>query len=480
MKTTTFKRAIFAIAMMLITAFTSWAYDFIVDGIYYNYNGDGETVSVTYKNKDYNSYSGSVVIPSTVTYGGTTYSVAKIGESAFERCRQLTSVNIPESVTEIGLYSFYSCESMTSVNIPSSVTTICKNAFESCWKLTKVEISNIADWCNISFASIPSNPLYFAKHLYLNGTEVTDLVIPESVTEIHPYAFCFCHGFKSVTINDSVTSIGEAAFQNCIEMTSLTISNSITSISRYTFYNCEKLTSAIIPESVTEIGESAFQNCLGMTSLTIGESVTSINQYAFSGCYTLSSVNIPESVTEIGDGAFETCSNLTSLTIGNSVTSIGSYAFNNCKNLISVTIPKSVNKIGDKAFYNCYGIMSFTSLNTTPPSAPSENVFKGIPRSDCTLFVPEESITSYSGSTGWSYFYNIQGIKNDHVETVEHNVVKVATADGAISISGADGAIAEIFSTSGTLLYRGSDATIKMPHGIYIVKVAEKTTKVVL
>ena len=388
MKTTTFKRAIFAIAMMLITASTSWAYDFIVDGIYYNFNGDGETVSVTYKNKDYNSYSGSVVIPSTVTYGGTTYSVTKIGESAFEKCRQLTSVNIPESVTEIGLYSFYSCESMTSVNIPSSVTTICKNAFESCWKLTKVEISNIADWCNISFASIPSNPLYFAKHLYLNGTEVTDLVIPESVTEIHPYAFCFCHGFKSVTIN--------------------------------------------------------------------------------------------ESVTEIGDGAFETCSNLTSLTIGNSVTSIGSYAFNNCKNLISVTIPKSVNKIGDKAFYNCYGIMSFTSLNTTPPSAPSENVFKGIPRSDCTLFVPEESITSYSGSTGWSYFYNIQGIKNDHVETVEHNVVKVATADGAISISGADGAIAEIFSTSGTLLYRGSDATIKMPHGIYIVKVAEKTTKVVL
>ena len=211
---TTFKRAIFAIAMMLITASTSWAYDFIVDGIYYNYNGDGETVSVTYKNKDYNSYSGSVVIPSTVTYDGTTYSVTKIGESAFERCRQLTSVNIPESVTEIGLYSFYSCESMTSVNIPSSVTTICKNAFESCWKLTKVEISNIADWCNISFASIPSNPLYFAKHLYLNGTEVTDLVIPESVTEIHPYAFCFCHGFKSVTINDSVTSIGDGAFQN--------------------------------------------------------------------------------------------------------------------------------------------------------------------------------------------------------------------------------------------------------------------------
>lgn len=90
MKTTTFKRAIFAIAMMLITASTSWAYDFIVDGIYYNYNGDGGTVSVTYKNKDYDSYSGSVVIPSTVTYDGTTYSVTKIGESAFERCRQLT------------------------------------------------------------------------------------------------------------------------------------------------------------------------------------------------------------------------------------------------------------------------------------------------------------------------------------------------------------------------------------------------------
>ena len=109
MKITTFKRAIIAIAMMLVTAATSWAYDFSVNGIYYTKNSDGKTVTVTYKDSNYNSYTGSVVIPSTVTYSGTIYPVTSIGYKAFYNCSGLTSVTIPNSVTSIGGYAFHNC-----------------------------------------------------------------------------------------------------------------------------------------------------------------------------------------------------------------------------------------------------------------------------------------------------------------------------------------------------------------------------------
>ena len=131
-------------------------------------------------------------------------------------------------------------------------------------------------------------------------------------------------------------------------------------------------------------------------------------------------------------------------------------------------------------YYGCYDVVSFISENTTPPVLPSEKVFKGIPRQDCTLYVPEESISTYRYSTGWTHFLNIKGIEISRVGTIENNEIEVIATDGAISISGADGAIAEIYSPGGTLLYLGSDSTIKMPRGIYIVKVAGTTTKVLL
>ncbi|MBO7229589.1 MAG: leucine-rich repeat domain-containing protein, partial [Bacteroidales bacterium] len=137
----------------------------------------------------------------------------------------------------------------------------------------------------------------------------------------------------------SVTSIGDYAFSGCSSFisTSITIPNSVTTIGVGAFSSCSILTSVTIGNSVTSIGERALAYCSSLTSVTIGNSVTSIGDYAFCDCSSLTSVTIPNSVSSIGVGAFYNCNSLTSVTIGNSVTTIGNYAFRYCDSLTSVT-----------------------------------------------------------------------------------------------------------------------------------------------
>ena len=229
-------------SMMGIEAF---AYDAKVDGIYYNFSGTQATVTYLYYQNTSNTqaYTGEVVIPSTVTYNGTTYSVTSIGGYAFDLCSNLTSVTIPNSVTSIGSYAFYNCSGLTSVTIGNSVTSIGSSAFYGCSGLTSV-------------------------------------TIPNSVTSIGSSAFYQCSGLTSVTIPNSVTSIGRYAFENCSGLTSVTIGNSVTSIGDYAFYQCSGLERIVIPNSVTSIGSDAFNNC-SLKSATIGAGVLSIGSDVF-------------------------------------------------------------------------------------------------------------------------------------------------------------------------------------------------------
>lgn len=271
-------KAFLTLAVSIFSCGITSAFDFESNSIYYRITSATDlTVEVTYKGSSYssydNEYSGSVIIPSTVTHSGVTYAVTSIDDYAFYYCRDLTEVTIPNSVTEIGYGAFSGCYGLTEVTIPNSVNKIKSQTFYGC-----------------------------------NG--ITSVAIPSSVTEIGDWAFRSCIKLPEVIIPNSVTSIGKSAFEDCYSLTEATIPNSVTSIGDHAFSECTRLAEVKIGNSVTEIPWGAFFGCTNLTWIFIPNSVTSIGGNAFQNCSSLTDVTIPSSVTEIGASAFW-CESLT-------------------------------------------------------------------------------------------------------------------------------------------------------------------------
>ena len=206
--------------------------------------------------------------------------------------------------------------------------------------------------------SIKKGVKIIGKRAFAFCNFLTNIIIPESVTNIGEHAFSCCYSLTSINIPESVTNIEKAAFSCCDSLTSINIPDSVTSIGKRAFWGCDSLASITIPNSVTSIGDYAFSDCDSLASITIPDSVTTIGMFAFSDCDSLASINIPNSVTTIGNDAFSKCKSLKSINIPDGVTSIGARAFINCNSLMSISIPKSVKSIGDDAFTGCNSLHS--------------------------------------------------------------------------------------------------------------------------
>ena len=357
-----FRFSILLLALLLPALAT--ARDFEVDGIYYNINGNEATVTSKgdYYDMFFVGYLGSVVIPATVTYNGNTYPVTSIDEIAFYYCTRLTSIDIPNSITKIGNFAFGCCPELANIVVESGNPRY--DSRNNCNAIIETADNTLIAGCKNTI--IPNSVTSIGERAFEGCDGLTSIVIPNSVTSIGNKAFYSCDGLTSIIIPNSVTAIGNNVFENCDELASIVIESGnprydsrnncnaiIETADNTLIVGCKN---TIIPNSVTSIGGWAFSYCYGLTSITIPNSVTAIGNGAFEGCIGLTSVDISNSVTSIGRYAFYNCQGLTSINIPYSVTSIGNYAFFWCTGLTSIVIPNSVTSIGNEAFKNCWDL----------------------------------------------------------------------------------------------------------------------------
>lgn len=322
--------------LVAILANTSvYAYDFEVDGIYYDIlSVQDKTVEVTYKeySNGYPSsdYTGDVVIPEQVQYNEELYRVTSIGVYAFYDCKELTSVRISNSVTEILDDAFAMCNNLKTVILPENLSEISASMFYKCSSLISI--------------SIPANVDYIGYRAFYGCASLTSIQIPDDCSYIPNETFWGCESLTSIAIPPNVESIGNLSFGSCSNLTSVTLPNSIKKIGANAFNGCwniekvyvsdlksylkinfanedarplgsskkggylyvggERLTDLIIPEGTTIVESYSFDNC-NLESVTIPEGVTIIEDYAFSGCgLGASMLELPSSVEKIGSQAF--------------------------------------------------------------------------------------------------------------------------------------------------------------------------------
>jgi len=387
-------------------------------------------------------YKGDYIIPQTVSYNGSEYTITRIEGI---HCTGLTSVTIPNSVTSI--WGFNGCNSLNSVTIPSSVTSI--DGFNNCTGLTSVSFPNTVtsisgfDKCvSLTSLTIPSGVTSVSG--FNNCTGLASLTIPSTITSIR--GFTGCTSLTSVTIPSGVTSV--SGFNNCTGLTSLTIPSTVTSISGFT--GRTSLTSVTIPSGVTSI--SGFSGCTSLTSVTLPSSLTSIS--GFKNCTSLTSFTIPNSVTSISDDAFQNCSGLTSVTIQCIPTSVGRSIFSDCSELKEVifdcstvtplfkgssiqkiTIGESVTRIQERALAGLDKIEDVICLAENVPTT-DRTAFENSYIDYATLKVPVGALEAYKTTAPWSGFKQIEAAEGNLPEDAEKCATPtIMFANGTLTFS---------------------------------------------
>ena len=452
----TMKKLILLFAILSITVSTM-AYDFKVNGIFYSIISytSPYTVAVTFESDAGHTYTGNVVIPSSVTYNSISYSVTSIGTFAFGGCLELLSVIIPTSVDSIGDGAFYACIKLPAISIPASVKNIGNYVFFGCGALTDIS----ADAANTNFSSV-DGVLY-------NKDKSTLLVYPAGKPDV------------SYTIASSVDTIGAYVFGYCKNLTSITIPSSVVYITHAAFMQCNGLTTMFIPASVTFLNNNPFYDCAGMTAVTVDPA----NQYNESVDGVLYQKGLSTIIY------YPPAKPGSSYIIPSTVNYLRSSTFMNCTNLTSVTIPASVTTIRDHIFSGCRGLTSIYAYPSVPVDLTSaietsNDVFMDVDTTNCVLHVPTGSKSLYASAFQWKGFANIVEDLTSAVPPTTATIIKISVHDGVLQVNGATmGEAITVYTLQGTTLFSqkadAANVVINLPvKGIYMVKVGAESIKV--
>ncbi len=292
-----------------------------------------------------------------VTEGTYTYTISN-GEACITACDTSASgeIIIPDMlgncpVTRIGDSAFEECSRLTSITFSKNIKYVEKDAFTLCSSLKKINTTDIGAWSSIFFENTFSNPLIYAKDLYLNDKLITDLVIPYGVTTIGKSAFSNCKKLSSISIPDSVTNIGDSAFMDCISLVNVTIPDSVTRINSYTFTDCTSLVSITIPDSITSIGYNVFDGCCNLNKVNI----TNIDAWCNITFEDYNSKPLSNPLY-YAKNLYLNNELVTNLVVSDNIEKLNSYVFYNCTSIKNVILHNKLTEICVDAFHGCNNI----------------------------------------------------------------------------------------------------------------------------
>ena len=298
-----------------------------------------------------------------------------IGQNCFWGCTSLESVTLHEGLVSIGAHAFYNCQMLSDITLPKSLTTLEYSAFTYCTSLKSVTLSDnitvIAERVFSDCSSLESvtlgSKVTSIEYAAFNGTAITEITLPDTLTVIGNSAFSWCTALTAVSIPDSVKSIGRTAFYQCSALTVVEIGTGVETVAAQAFDSCTILNSVNITDidkwylinfegpyaNPLNFAHDLKVNGVAVTEVVIADGTEYIGSYAFAGLTTLTKVTIPESVKTIGEGAFYSCKNLTNTVLPSDITEIAKYTFCGCSTITEVTVPDAVTVIGDYAFNGC-------------------------------------------------------------------------------------------------------------------------------
>ena len=410
----------------------------LVNDVVYDVNSDNKTAMVDSVSTNYTA----LTIPSSIIHDGITYAVTSIGDRAVEGCEGLKEITIPKTVTSIGDEAFYNCSSLTSITIPNSITSIGSSAFKYCENL-----KTVINCSNLTFSKDLTDYGYVAYYAdkVINGFVDGDFVfgIIDGVNTLVDYWGNDAELALPQSCNGENYVIEVDVFKNNTSITSITIPNSVTSIGERAFYGCSGLKTVINYSNLTfSKGSSDYGYVAYYANKVINASKCLIEgDFIFDkidGVNTLIAYwgNATELILPadcngesyvIGNYAFYGCSDLTSIEIPNSVTSIGNYAFKDCKNIETLYISSAINSIGDEAFAGCDNI-SEIKIGLEKPIRANANTFSYAVYDNAILYVPNGTKSLYEKREPWNLFFYITemyftGIDEVKEQTAENKVI---------------------------------------------------------